>query len=101
LEATAGPKLLVVRNLMTRYAGLMSDRDCVDLIEGGILSNFMKHHIEGWEPGHREGLIHTISCYGVTAKQREQLTIGFNAVISAMTKWWTNLAQESTGIAKI
>jgi len=92
LESTAGPELLVVRGLLARLAR-MEDRS--DLTPDGILDNFMKHHIEGWEPGHREGLINTISCYPVTDLQKGQLTVGFHAVIEAMQNWWQGLANEA------
>ena len=89
LESSAVPELVIVKMLVDRLFVLSKGEP----IGKGRLGTFFAMHLGTWEPGHEEGLRHTVAEY-ITEAESDDFARGFEDVMAAMDAWWTALDAE-------
>lgn len=116
LEASALPELEIVAAIINEYGRLrqfpvacirlerLSDSESVARIRADkmaqdyTIEDFFVLHILDFEVGHKSGLQHTIQKYIVTDTDFKMLESGFEAVLTAMDEWWSDLASSASAL---
>jgi len=94
LESSAVPELVIVQNLVNELFTRVTGQP----MQGGLLKEFFRRHLETWEPGHEQGLRETTAKYITSTEDHKLLEVGFRDIIITMDTWWTGLYKETRNL---